>query len=90
MKHYHHDSQDDALLSTTIAMGTPLRDQSFAMDTSTADMELYLCPSATSDDGICFNSYRSSSFKKVDGKTASDILDVGTPAYVKPVLFIVE
>ncbi|KAK0408379.1 hypothetical protein QR680_003918 [Steinernema hermaphroditum] len=74
--HFKHDKYDYFLVTIFTALGSPFQPQEVTVDTVASDLEVNVCPNSSPDpkQGICFNTYRSSTYKKISDKLGSDTL----------------
>ncbi|KAK0400607.1 hypothetical protein QR680_015343 [Steinernema hermaphroditum] len=71
--HFHHDPEDFGVLTAVVQVGTPLQMLDVFVDTTTADIEMSLCPDPVDKPTYpCFKASDSSTFRKQSTNTASD------------------
>ncbi|KAK0408384.1 hypothetical protein QR680_003921 [Steinernema hermaphroditum] len=74
---YQHNENDFYGLATSANVGSTRQNVQITIDTLVSDLELYLCPSANTVPApgkFCYNSYKSSTFQRVNERLASDTM----------------
>ncbi|KAK0408380.1 hypothetical protein QR680_003919 [Steinernema hermaphroditum] len=73
---FKHNNHDYFFVSLFTALGSPFQQKEFIIDTVASDLEVNVCPNSSPDpkQGTCFNTYRSSTYKKISDKLGSDTL----------------